>query len=175
MSPKPALGRNGRRRVGQIVLAVAAVLAVSAWQTRHVPTGRAPGFVAPDAAGGMIDLHAWRAARPGEPVLIYFWAEWCPICRAVSGHVDGLTADWPVLTVAMQSGAPAVVANTLAERGRAWHTAVDADGAIARRYGVSGVPAYVILDAQGRIRFSSVGVFSETAARLRLWWLARRD
>ncbi|MCB1887868.1 MAG: protein disulfide oxidoreductase [Rhodocyclaceae bacterium] len=167
--------RRGGSWLVQAALLIAVLLAVSAWQTRGVPEGRAPSFVAASATGGSIDLEAWRAARPGQPVLIYFWAEWCPICRVVAAHVDGLSADWPVLTVAMQSGPPQAVARVLAERGHEWETVVDADGALARQYGFFGVPAYVILDAQGRIRFSSVGVFSETATRLRLWWLANRS
>ena len=46
--------------------------------------------------GQPFDLAAWRAAHAGRPLLLYFWAEWCPICRTTSGSVSNVSADWPV-------------------------------------------------------------------------------
>ena len=81
--------------------------------------------------------------------------------------------DHPVLTIAMQSGSPADVARVLKARRLNWPTLVDTDGAITQRYGLPGVPALVVLDAQGNIRFVEVGYTSEIGMRLRLWWAGR--
>jgi predicted DsbA family dithiol-disulfide isomerase len=70
----------------------------------------------------------------------------------------------------MQSGDAAAVAQVLAARGLDWTTAVDADGRIAGRYGLRGVPAFVVLDREGRIRSVSVGYTTEWGIRARLWW-----
>ncbi|MCK6508291.1 redoxin domain-containing protein, partial [Myxococcota bacterium] len=110
-----------------------------------MPSGPAPAFAGPLAAGGQGSLAAWRAAHPGGPVAVYFWADWCPICKAQQGSISGLAEDWPVLTVAMQSGDAADVAKVLAERGLAWPTVVDEDGAITARYGLAGVPALAVV------------------------------
>jgi hypothetical protein len=70
----------------------------------------------------------------------------------------------------MQSGDRAHVQGVLTRRELGWHTAIDADGQIAQRYGLSAVPALVVVDAQGQIRFVELGYTSEIGMRLRLWW-----
>lgn len=135
-----------------------------------MPAGPAPDFEAPFADGSRGSLAAWRAAHPGQPVAVYFWAEWCPICKAQEGTVDALRADWPVLTVAMQSGDAAAVSRVLRERGLAWPAALDPDGRIAARYGIRAVPALVVVDARGRLRSVAVGYTTGIGMRARLWW-----
>lgn len=161
-----------RLRLAQALLLLAIVLAVSIWQTRDVPIGTTAGFSGPLAGGGRVSLDEWRAAHPGRAVAIYFWADWCPVCRLVEGKVDSLAGDYPVLTVAMHSGDAVAVSRHLAARGLDWTTLVDRDGAIARKYGLYGVPAFIVLDADGRIRFAEVGYTSEIGLRARLWWLS---
>ena len=152
------------------VLIALVFAAVQLWQTRHVPAGPAPAFAGPLATGGQGSLAAWRAAHPGGPVAVYFWADWCPICKAQQGSVSSLAEDWPVLTVAMQSGSPEDVAKVLAERGLSWPTVVDEDGAITARYGLAGVPALAVVGADGQLRAVAVGYTTALGMHLRLWW-----
>lgn len=157
--------------IGGVVLIV---LAVQLWQSRDVPGGPAPAFAAPMSDGRAGSLGDWRAAHPGQAVAIYFWADWCPICKAQEGNITALRADWPVLTVAMQSGTAPQVAKALRERGLDWPTVIDADGAIAARYGLHGVPALVIVDANGNLSSVAVGYTTTPGMRLRLWWAGVR-
>ncbi len=147
---------------------------VQVWQTRKVPGGLAPDFaVTVTHADGRVDttsLAQWRAAHPGEPVALHFWADWCPICRTEEHSISRLAQDWPVMTVAMQSGDAARVAKVLAQRELPWQASVDARGEIARAYGFGAVPAFVVVDASGRLRAPTVGYTSEVGMRLRLWW-----
>jgi thiol:disulfide interchange protein len=149
---------------------VAVLLVIQWWQARDVPEGPAPAFTGATASGAETSLEKWRAAHPGRPVVVYFWADWCPICKAQEGSVDAVQRDWPVLTVAMQSGNAAAVANFLHRRGLAWPTVIDADGAIARRFGVRGVPTLVVVGPDGEMRSVMVGYTTEAGMRLRLWW-----
>lgn len=162
------------RRAGSYLLTVMLVVAVfagvNAWRTRDTPAGAAPPVAGVLADGRRLSLQAWREQHPGRPVALHFWAEWCPVCRAEAHTVTRVMQDHPVLTIAMQSGSPADVARVLKERRLDWPTLVDTDGAIAQRYGLPGVPALVVLDAQGMIRFVEVGYTSEIGMRLRLWW-----
>lgn len=162
------------RRAGShlltVLLVVAVFAGVNAWRTREAPAGAAPPVAGVLADGQLLTLQAWREQHPGRPVALHFWAEWCPVCRAEAHTVTRVMQDHPVLTIAMQSGAPADVARVLKERRLDWPTLVDTDGAIAQRYGLPGVPALVVLDAQGMIRFVEVGYTSEIGMRLRLWW-----
>ncbi|HRP25727.1 redoxin family protein [Thauera sp.] len=159
-----------RRWAVEIVIFVAIFLAIQAWLARDVPAGPAPDFAAVGADGSALSLAAWRAAHPGRAVGVYFWADWCPICTAQEGSIDGIAADHPVLTVAMQSGDAAAVAKVQAERGLDWHTAIDADGRIAQAYGLRGVPAFVVVDAAGDIRSVALGYSTAWGLRARLWW-----
>lgn len=159
------------------LLLVAVLLAVHFWQTRQVPSGPAPAFRAPAVAsqpGAELSLAQWRAAHPGRPVALNFWAEWCPICKLEQGNVTGVAADWPVLTVAMRSGDADAVRRVLAERGLDWATVVDPRGEIAAAYGVTAVPAFIVIGADGELRAGSVGYTSSLGMRLRLWWAALR-
>ena len=163
---------NWRAHASTLAVLVVAVLALNAWQTRDLPAGPAPDFQAPLV--GAIDtesitLEAWRAQHPGRAVALHFWAEWCGICRAEEGSISDLQQDWPVLTIAMRSGDAAQVARVMAQRDLHWLAAVDADGRLTARYGFKAVPAFVVLDAKGRIRHASVGYTPELGMRLRLW------
>ena len=168
----PARGR-WRSHLVTLAMVLAVLAGVHLWQTRHVPRGAAPDFEALAVSaqdGAVLSLAQWRAAHPGRPVALHFWADWCTICRLEQSSITAVAGDWPVLTVAMQSGDVAAVRRVLAQRGLAWPTVIDPDGALAARYGLGAVPAFVVIDAAGRIRASSVGYTSETGMRLRLWW-----
>lgn len=162
--------RQWRSHLGTLVLVGAAAWAVNAWQTRDLPEGPAPDFTVTLASGEVTTLQQWRAAHPGQPVALHFWADWCPICRAEEHSVTRLARDWPVLTIAMQSGDAAKVQRVLAQRQLTWATAVDAPGQIAKAYGFKAVPALVVVDAQGQLRGAASGYTTEVGMRLRLWW-----
>jgi hypothetical protein len=69
----------------------------------------------------------------------------------------------------MQSGSPTEVARVLRTRGLDWPTLIDANGAIAARYGLHGVPALVVVDSAGDLRSVAVGYTTTVGMRLRLW------
>ena len=122
------------------------------------------------ASSAVPEIAALQRAHPGQNIGLYVWADWCPICTAQQGTIDGVQADYPVLTVAMQSGDAAAVNKVLAERGLDWTTAIDTDGRIAQTYGLRGVPAFVIVDPAGAIRSVSLGYTTGWGLRARLWW-----
>ena len=159
-----------RSHLTTLAMMVVALVAAHFWQTRNVPSGPAPDFSALAVSaqdGAVMSLAQWRAAHPGQPVALHFWAEWCPICKLEEHSVSRVSRDWPVLTVAMQSGEAETVSRVLAERGLDWPTVVDADGALASRYGLHGVPALVVLDADGDIRSVSLGYTTGFGLRAR--------
>jgi thiol-disulfide isomerase/thioredoxin len=168
-----AWARNWKSHALTLLVFLLAYAAIHEWQTREIPGGTAPAFSAP-AAGqstpGVIHLEDWRQSHAGRAVALHFWADWCPICRMEENSISRLQQDWPVLGVAMRSGDAARVQAVLNRRSLAWLSVVDPDGALAGRYGLSSVPAFIVLDAQGRIRFAEVGYTTEAGMRLRLWW-----
>lgn len=158
-----------KSHLGTLAMVLAVMWGVNAWQTRNLPAGLAPNFTATLANGESITLEQWRARYPGQVVALHFWADWCPICRTEENSISRLSRDWPVLTIAMQSGDAAKVRGVLVKRQLGWHTAVDTPGQITQSYGFKGVPAFVVIDAQGHISSATMGYTTELGMRLRLW------
>lgn len=103
------------------------------------------------------------------PGLLYFWAEWCGVCRGMQSNVDAVSKDSPVMTVAERSGGVQKVSEYLLKNRLNWSVVNDEDGSIGQLYGVQAVPALFFVNGQGRIVFTSVGYTSEWGLRIRLW------
>lgn len=159
-----------KNHLSTLALFVAVMLGVNAWQTRHLPAGAAPEFTASLSNGETVSLQQWRAQYPNQAVALHFWADWCPICKTEENSISRIKRDWPVLTIAMQSGDAVKVQNVLAKRQLDWLTAIDPAGHITKRYGFAGVPAFVVIDAKGNIASATIGYTTEIGMRLRLWW-----
>ena len=169
-SPPPG---RWRRWVLEALIVVVLIVAFQAWQLRDSARGPAPEFAGQRLDGSGFDLAGWRREHPGQAVLLYFWAEWCPVCKTTAGNVSGVARDWPVTSIAVQSGPGEAVARFMQAQGYRWPTLADPQGDILRRYGLPGTPAFVIVAPDGTIRFVAVGFTSELGLRLRLWWASR--
>ena len=165
--PKPRWHKV-RSWVLQILLVAAIVAAVQYWRTRDAASGPAP-----DLAGVLLDgqTFEWQAAP--RPLLVYFWATWCPVCRLQQGTIDELARDGKVITVALSSGTAAEIAAYLEENALALPVLGDPNGAIAARWGVVGVPTSFIVDEADRIRFVTSGYTTGAGLRARLWAAGR--
>lgn len=106
------------------------------------------------------------------PFLVYFWASWCKICKLMENSVAAIAQDYPVLSVAYQSGQVTDLERYLQQRGLTQQVAVlvDTEGKAGKSYGIRGVPSSFIIDANQQVRFVEVGYTTEWGLRLRLWW-----
>lgn len=168
-------GIRWRSHLGTLAIALVVFTGVHLWQTRDVPTGPAPELsftlLLSDGSRAETTLADWRAQHSGRAVALYMWAEWCPICKLQAHNVQSLLdAELPVLTIAMRSGSTDQVVRELRKRQQAWPTAIDTRGELTRALGFKAVPAYIVIDAKGDLRGSSVGYTSELGMRWRLWW-----
>ena len=143
------------------------------WQARDLPAGPAPALVGTLSDGRAASLADALKTANGRPVLVDFWATWCPVCKAEEGNIAAVARDWPTLTVAMQSGDAAAVAKHLKERDLGFTALVDADGRLATAWKVRGVPTHFIVDSRGIVRFQLVGYATNPGLRARLWWASR--
>lgn len=103
------------------------------------------------------------------PAVLYFWAEWCGICRSMQGSVSNVLRDYPGLTVAVRSGDDSALQNYLNDKQLNWPVVNDNNGSLGQRYGIKGVPAIFFINAAGDIVFTTVGYTSEWGMRFRLW------
>ncbi|MFN4148885.1 MAG: protein disulfide oxidoreductase [Rhodocyclaceae bacterium] len=141
------------------------VAAIITWQNSGLASGVAPPLSGTRTDGSTVKLGAGKTAR-----LVVFWATWCKVCRSEAGNIEAIAEDWPVITVAMQSGGREEVAEFLDERGWKFPAIADDDSSIAEAWGVRVVPTHFVVDPAGNIRFRSVGYTTEWGLRARLWW-----
>jgi peroxiredoxin len=165
---RPSVWRRLSRWLAQAALLAAVLLGVHLWTTRDAVSGAAPAFEAELLDGRRFSLADYR----GAPLLVHFWATWCPACRFEQGTVESIARDHQVLTVAMQSGSAAELAKYLAEQDVDFPVHVDEEGEMAARWGVTGLPTSFVIDGRGRIRHVTAGFTTGLGLRLRLW-LAR--
>lgn len=119
----------------------------------------APGFELPVLVGGSGTLDA--SALRGRPVLVNFWASWCPPCLQ----------EHPLMMELAKAGVPIVGINYKDEdvAGRQWllrHgdpfsvVLSDHKGRVGLDWGVYGAPETYVLDAAGVIRYKHVGALT---------------
>lgn len=85
--------------------------------------------------------------------------------------INDLAKDVPFISLAIQSVDNGDLIAYMAEQGVDFPVINDSDGQISKEYGVRGVPATFVLDADGEIRFVTTGLSSSWGLRLRLWWV----
>ena len=99
-------------------------------------------------------------AFAGRPVLLKFWATWCPACRAVQASVESLAnksaGKYQVVTVASQERSE-LQAYYKSVKPPSYPILIDQGGKIAREYSIPALPTFIVIDKEGVIRFVSVG------------------
>jgi thiol-disulfide isomerase/thioredoxin len=152
----------------EVTVMLSVLLVIRAYIQRDAVSGAAPLLAGQLLQGETINLSQYQ----GAPVLVHFWASWCGICRFEEKGIEAIAADYPVITIAMQSGDKQEISAYMQQRGLEFPVLLDPDGKLASLYGVSAVPASFIIDASGQVRFVELGYSSETGLRMRLWLAA---
>ena len=154
------------REVAILLLMVMTVsVAVNLYKTWNVQRGPAPELLY-----ASIDGKPVMAQPADEPMLVHFWATWCPVCSLEHGSIESISKDYPVVTVAMQSGNEEEIKQFMKNEGLSFTVISDEFGEISKQWSVRGVPASFIIAPDGNIRFVEVGYTSEIGLRARLWW-----
>lgn len=163
---KPGTTRRWLWRAIELVAVLVLILGIRAWQQSGTARGPAPAL-----AGELLDgKPVVLAAYTGQPVLVHFWATWCPICGLQQGSIDAIAKDHTVLTVAIDADSPAAIESWMARQGVSYPVVHDPEYRLAGQYGIRGVPASFILDSAGNIRFAESGYSTGIGLRARLWW-----
>ncbi|GHJ59821.1 thiol:disulfide interchange protein [Nocardioides sp. OK12] len=98
----------------------------------------------------------WSGAEmAGRPAVLWFWAPWCPTCRAQVSGVNALAQthgdDVALVGVGAQDDADAI-AGFAADVDPGVTSLSDVDGSVWRHFGVTAQSTYVVLDADGEVR-----------------------
>lgn len=113
-----------------------------------------------------------QAMSQNKPLLIYFWATWCGVCKFTSPSVNQLAQEGEnVLTVALRSGDTPQLERWLSKKGYQLPVVNDSSGQLSAQWQVSVTPTLVIL-YQGKMVQHTSGWSSYWGMKLRLWLAA---
>lgn len=112
-------------------------------------SGEALGFSGTTLTGDSLDV----STLAGTPVVLWFWAPWCTVCRAEAPDVAAVAAEFDgqvtVLGVPGRGEVDAMRA-FVSETGTGTFThVVDSDGSLWTRFGVVSQPSFVFVDSSG--------------------------
>jgi thiol-disulfide isomerase/thioredoxin len=166
--------RIGRIPITILVMIVAGLMAVTGCQsstetvstvTKAITEGDlAPDFELKDLDGKTVSLRGLR----GRPVLLNFWATWCPPCRAEMPYLQQVFEEWQgkelaVLTIDIGESR-ATVQNYLQSYNLALPVLLDTKKTVAYKYGFRYVPTTFFIDKDGVIQRMRVGPFPSKEA-----------
>jgi thiol-disulfide isomerase/thioredoxin len=124
--------------------------------------GAAPEFVLEDAASGAsVSLHSLR----GKPILLNFWASWCPPCVEEIPLLEALQKRRPDLVVLGIAEEPQADAMGFLEQRPIQYRVLVGARDVSSMFGNSRrvLPFTALIDAQGNVVDTHVGAFNERA------------
>ena len=152
----------------EIISILLVLLAVRAWMQRGMVDG-----VVPELEGRLLNNEHYSLLTDNRrPLLVHFWASWCPVCKLEQESIEAISDDHAVITIAMQSGEASEVAKYMQQEGLRFSVINDPNGMLSRRFGVRAVPSSFIVADNNTIVFRETGYTTGIGLRLRLW-LAR--
>lgn len=128
----------------------------------------APDFSFTSSEGEHIALDDLR----GKVVLLDFWGTWCPPCvesvpELRSLHKRHSKDGAPFVLIGISSdGDEAEWKDFTAKNKMIWPQYRDHDRRIQRAFGIRAFPTYIVIDHEGVVRFSSVGLSWQRSAAL---------
>lgn len=120
------------------------------------PTGavtEAPVPAVLEFSGRTVDGATFRGSSvAGRPVVLWFWAPWCAVCRSQAPQVESLAAEYgddlAVIGIGSLDSGSAIAGFADDVRGPV-HLS-DPDGALWKRFRISQQSSFVVLDASGK-------------------------
>ena len=136
----------------------------------------APAFTLDRLDGEPVSLSDWL----GKPVVLDFWATWCPPCEFQVPELNALyeshreAGDVGVFGISIDEGEASEVKAWMTEKGVRYPVLLGDDG-LAREYGALGFPTFVLIAPDGKIEWTHAGVIEHADIAERLKKLLARQ
>ncbi len=125
----------------------------------------APDFQLRNLDGQAVSLRQFR----GRPVLLNFWATWCPPCRAEMPllqqvYENKALSDKGLVILGVDLGENAATVDAfMKSNGLSFMVLLDAEQIVAQHYNVGAIPTTFFIDKDGIIKDVRIGAFASEA------------
>ena len=92
-----------------------------------------------------------------KPLIIHFWATWCPVCKTEASTIQSISKTYEVLTIAVGSGTDEELRTFMDQNGYNFRVVNDNEGVLAEQFKVEVFPTTFIFDRDGKLKFTEVG------------------
>lgn len=106
-----------------------------------------------------------------KPLVIHFWASWCPICKFEAANIEYLSKYYNVVTIAVDSGSDYDLSKYLQEKDLDLLVVNDKNKVFSKQFNIQAYPTTLIYDKNKNLIFSEVGYTSTIGLFLRMWWI----
>lgn len=104
-----------------------------------------------------------------KPILIHFWATWCPVCKVEAPNIQILSKHYNVITIAVKSNIDQIN-NYMEQNNLDFKVINDSDGFMAKQFNIAVYPTTFIYNKDKKLIFSEVGYTSTFGMWVRLLW-----
>ncbi len=109
----------------------------------------------------------YKFPHADKPILVHFWATWCPVCKVEAPNIQTLSKYYNVVTIAVKSDKNNIK-NYMKKNNLNFKVINDSDGFIAEQFHINVYPSTFIYNKDKKLIFSEVGYTSTFGMWVRL-------
>jgi len=117
-----------------------------------------------DIQNNRIDFNDYK----GKPLVVHFWATWCPICKLEAGNIEWVSDTYNVITIAVKSGSDEELNEFMREHELSYNVIPDQHGELAKKFNIEAYPTTLIYNGKGELKFTEVGYSTTLGLKARL-------
>ena len=116
---------------------------------------------------------SFYSVEKDKPLVVHFWATWCPTCKLEAQNIESVSKKYEVLTIAVNSGTDKKLKAYMKEKNLTFRVLNDIDGKWATQFKVEAYPTTFIYDADRELRFTEVGYTTTVGLFARLMQIGK--
>lgn len=106
-----------------------------------------------------------------KPLLVHFWATWCPTCKLEASNIEYLSKYYNVITIAVNSGSDFEISQYLKDKDLNFKVINDKNSELSKQFNIGAYPTTFIYNKDQELVFSEVGYTSTLGLLARMIWV----